>query len=107
MVARFIIECLEYWVREMHVDGFRFDLASALARDEEGQPLHNPPLLWGIELSDVLASTKIIAEAWDAAGLYQVGTFPGYRWMEWNGRYRDSLRRFVCGEPGNLSLIHI
>jgi len=102
MAARFIIECLEYWVREMHVDGFRFDLASALARDEEGQPLHNPPLLWGIELSDVLAGTKIIAEAWDAAGLYQVGTFPGYRWMEWNGRYRDSLRRFVRGDPGNI-----
>jgi isoamylase len=100
LVARFVIECLEYWVREMHVDGFRFDLASALARDDYGQPLHNPPLLWGIELSDVLANTKIIAEAWDAAGLYQVGTFPGYRWMEWNGRYRDSLRRFVRGDSG-------
>jgi glycogen operon protein len=99
-VARYIIECLEYWVREMHVDGFRFDLASALARDEDGQPMHNPPLLWGIELSDVLAQTEIIAEAWDAAGLYQVGTFPGYRWMEWNGRYRDDLRRFVRGDPG-------
>lgn len=101
-VASFIIECLEYWVREMHVDGFRFDLASALARDEDGEPMHNPPLLWGIELSDVLARTKIIAEAWDAAGLYQVGTFPGYRWMEWNGRYRDSLRRFVRGDAGNI-----
>lgn len=101
-VASFIIECLEYWVREMHVDGFRFDLASALARDEDGEPMRNPPLLWGIELSDVLARTKIIAEAWDAAGLYQVGTFPGYRWMEWNGRYRDSLRRFVRGDPGNI-----
>lgn len=100
MVASFIIECLEYWVREMHVDGFRFDLASALARDENGHPMHNPPLPWGIELSDVLARTKIIAEAWDAAGLYQVGTFPGYRWMEWNGRYRDSLRQFVRGDPG-------
>jgi len=84
----------------MHVDGFRFDLASALARDEDGRPMHNPPLLWGIELSDALAHTKIIAEAWDAAGLYQVGTFPGYRWMEWNGRYRDSIRRFVRGDPG-------
>jgi len=99
-VSRFILDCLEYWVREMHVDGFRFDLASALARDENGHPMHNPPLLWGIELSDVLAGTEIIAEAWDAAGLYQVGTFPGYRWMEWNGRYRDSLRRFVRGDPG-------
>jgi isoamylase len=99
-VARFVIDCLEYWAREMHVDGFRFDLASALARDDDGRPMHNPPLLWGIELSDPLAHTKIIAEAWDAAGLYQVGTFPGYRWMEWNGRYRDSVRRFVRGDPG-------
>jgi isoamylase len=99
-VARYVIDCLEYWAREMHVDGFRFDLASALARDEDGLPMHNPPLLWGIELSEPLAHTKIIAEAWDAAGLYQVGTFPGYRWMEWNGRYRDSVRRFVRGDPG-------
>ena len=66
-------------------------------------PLHNPPVLWAIELSDVLARSKIIAEAWDAAGLYQVGSFPGYRWMEWNGRYRDSLRRFVRGDPGLIS----
>ncbi len=101
-VARFVIDCLEYWVRAMHVDGFRFDLASALARGEDGQPMHNPPLLWGIELSDVLAHTEIIAEAWDAAGLYQVGTFPGYRWMEWNGRYRDSVRCFVRGDGGLL-----
>lgn len=99
-VARFIIDCLEYWVREMHVDGFRFDLASALARGEDGEPMHNPPVLWGIELSDFLAGTKIIAEAWDAAGLYQVGTFPGYRWSEWNGRYRDCVRRFVRGDTG-------
>jgi glycogen operon protein len=99
-VARFILDCLEYWVREMHVDGFRFDLASALARDGSGRPLEHPPVLWGIELSDTLAATKIIAEAWDAAGLYQVGSFPGYRWMEWNGRYRDSIRRFVRGDPG-------
>ena len=100
MVAQFIIDCLEYWVREMHVDGFRFDLASALARGGDGGPLEHPPVLWGIELSDTLAAAKIIAEAWDAAGLYQVGSFPGYRWMEWNGRYRDSLRRFVRGDPG-------
>lgn len=99
-VARFIIDCLEYWVREMHVDGFRFDLASAMARGEDGEPMHNPPVLWGIELSDFLSGTKIIAEAWDAAGLYQVGTFPGYRWSEWNGRYRDCMRRFVRGDPG-------
>lgn len=99
-VAQFILECLEYWVREMHVDGFRFDLASAMARDGNGHPMEHPPVLWGIELSDTLAASKIIAEAWDAAGLYQVGSFPGYRWMEWNGRYRDSLRRFVRGDPG-------
>jgi isoamylase len=99
-VARYIIDCLEYWVREMHVDGFRFDLASALARGEHGVPLEHPPVLWGIELSDVLAGAKIIAEAWDAAGLYHVGSFPGYRWMEWNGRYRDSLRAAVRGDPG-------
>ena len=100
MVARYILDCLEYWVREMHVDGFRFDLASALARDGSGRPMEHPPVLWGIELSDTLAAAKIIAEAWDAAGLYQVGSFPGYRWMEWNGRYRDTIRRFVRGDPG-------
>ncbi|WP_295879329.1 glycogen debranching protein GlgX [uncultured Thiohalocapsa sp.] len=102
-VARYIIDCLEYWVREMHVDGFRFDLASALARDAHGVPMEHPPVLWGIELSDVLAGTKIIAEAWDAAGLYHVGSFPGYRWMEWNGRYRDNLRAAVRGDPGQVA----
>ncbi len=100
LVAMFIIGCLEYWVREMHVDGFRFDLASALARGEDGQPLYNAPVLWGIELSDPLARTRLIAEAWDAAGLYQVGSFPGYRWAEWNGRYRDVIRRFLRGDKG-------
>jgi isoamylase len=100
IVSSFVIECLEYWVREMHVDGFRFDLASALARGDHGVPMANPPVLWGIELSDVLAHTRIIAEAWDAAGLYQVGSFPGYRWSEWNGRYRDVIRRFVRGDAG-------
>jgi glycogen operon protein len=100
LVANFIINCLEYWVREMHVDGFRFDLASALARGEDGNVLQDPPLLWGIELSEQLAKTKLIAEAWDAAGLYQVGCFPGYRWAEWNGRYRDVIRRFVRGDKG-------
>jgi glycogen operon protein len=87
----------------MHVDGFRFDLASAMARDGHGAPMEHPPVLWGIELSDVLAGTKIIAEAWDAAGLYHVGSFPGYRWMEWNGKYRDSLRRVVRGDPGMVA----
>ena len=100
VVSRFIIDALEYWVREMHVDGFRFDLASAMARDSDGRPMANPPVLWAIELSDTLNASKIIAEAWDAAGLYQVGSFPGYRWMEWNGCYRDSVRRFVRGDPG-------
>jgi len=98
LVAGFIIKCLEYWVREMHVDGFRFDLASALARGENGDVLPNPPVLWGIELSEQLSKTKLIAEAWDAAGLYQVGSFPGYRWAEWNGRYRDVVRRFLRGD---------
>ena len=100
LVAGFIIGCLEYWVREMHVDGFRFDLASALARGEDGEVLHNPPVLWGIELSEQLSKTKLIAEAWDAAGLYQVGSFPGYRWAEWNGRYRDTVRRFLRSDKG-------
>lgn len=100
LVSRFIISCLEYWVREMHIDGFRFDLASALARGEGGQVLHYPPVLWGIELSEQLQKTKLIAEAWDAAGLYQVGSFPGYRWAEWNGRYRDVIRRFLRGDKG-------
>lgn len=103
LVARFIISCLEYWVREMHVDGFRFDLASALARGEGGEVLQDPPVLWGIELSEQLANTKLIAEAWDAAGLYQVGSFPGYRWAEWNGRYRDIVRQFVRGDKGVIN----
>ncbi len=103
VVANFIISCLEYWVREMHVDGFRFDLASALARGEDGEPLHDAPVLWGIELSDQLSRSRLIAEAWDAAGLYQVGSFPGYRWAEWNGRYRDVVRRFLRGDKGLIS----
>jgi glycogen operon protein len=100
LVARYIVNCLEYWVREMHVDGFRFDLASVLARGEDGRPMYHAPVLWNIEFSEVLAHTRIIAEAWDAVGLYQVGDFPGFRWAEWNGRYRDSVRRFVRGDGG-------
>ena len=100
LVAKFILECLEYWVREMHVDGFRFDLASVLSRGENGEPLYHAPVLWNIEFSNVLSETRIIAEAWDAAGLYQVGDFPGFRWAEWNGQYRDVLRRFVRGDRG-------
>ncbi|MBS3964941.1 MAG: glycogen debranching protein GlgX [Methylomonas sp.] len=100
LVTNFIVTCLEYWVREMHIDGFRFDLASALARGEDGQVMDDPPLVWGIELSEQLARTKLIAEAWDASGLYQVGNFPGYRWAEWNGMYRDTMRRFLRGDGG-------
>ena len=100
IVRRLIMDCLCYWVREMHVDGFRFDLASILSRDEYGEPLENPPILWSIESDPVLANIKIIAEAWDAAGLYQVGSFIGDRWAEWNGRYRDDVRRFIQGEGG-------
>ena len=102
---KFIIDCLEYWVREMHVDGFRFDEGSILSRGEDGAPLHFPPVVWDIELSDVLADTKVIAEAWDAAGLNQIGYFPGVRWAEWNGRYRDDIRRFVRGDVGLLSAV--
>jgi isoamylase len=97
---KLIVDCLRYWVDEMHVDGFRFDEGSVLARGEDGAPLAHPPVIWQIELDDALADTKVIAEAWDAAGLYQVGHFPGDRWGEWNGRYRDDVRRFVRGAPG-------
>lgn len=100
IVRRMIVDCLRYWVQEMHVDGFRFDLASIMSRDEEGHPLKNPPILWEIESDPVLAGTKIIAEAWDAAGLYQVGSFVGHRWAEWNGQFRDDVRRFVKSDAG-------
>jgi len=105
IVADLLHDALIYWVKEFHVDGFRFDLASALCRGEDGHPLRNAPVLWAIELSDTLADTRIIAEAWDAAGLYQVGGFPGFRWREWNGRYRDAVRRFVRGDRGLLGEI--
>ena len=100
MVAAFIVDCLEFWVREMHVDGFRFDLASVLARGEDGRPMYHAPVLWSIEFSDTLARSRVIAEAWDAGGLYQVGAFPGFRWAEWNGQYRDVIRHFVRGDRG-------
>jgi isoamylase len=100
VVTNFILNCLEYWTDHLGVNGFRFDLASVFARGEDGAPLANPPLTWGIELSHTLMMRPIIAEAWDAAGLYQIGTFPGMRWAEWNGRFRDVIRRFVRGEPG-------
>jgi isoamylase len=100
IVDKFILDTLEFWVTEMHVDGFRFDEGSILSRGEDGEPLQHPPVLWNAELSEILAHTKVIAEAWDAAGLYQVGYFPGFRWAEWNGRYRDDIRSFVRGDPG-------
>ena len=100
VTQKLILDCLRYWVQDMHVDGFRFDLASTLARGEDGQPMVRPPVLWNIELDDVLADSKLIVEAWDAGGLYQVGRFPGDRWAEWNGQYRDDVRRFVKGDPG-------
>jgi len=103
LVARFIIESLEYWVREFHVDGFRFDLASILARGEDGAPMYHAPVVWNIEFSNILSHTRLIAEAWDAGGLYQVGGFPGFRWAEWNGRYRDLVRQFVKGDPGKVA----
>ena len=100
LVTSFIVQCLEYWVEEMHVDGFRFDLASIFTRGEGGAVLANPSLPWSIELSRSLEDLPLIAEAWDAAGLYQVGAFPGSDWAEWNGSYRDTVRRFVRGDPG-------
>ncbi len=100
IAEKLIVECLRYWVREAHVDGFRFDEGSILARGEDGAPSAHPPVVWQIELDEDLADTKVIAEAWDAAGLYQIGHFPGDRWAEWNGRYRDDVRRFLKGEPG-------
>ncbi|MDD5629699.1 MAG: glycogen debranching protein GlgX [Elusimicrobia bacterium] len=100
VVRRLILDSLRAWVSDMHVDGFRFDLASILSRDENGRPLPKPPVLWDIESDPVLAGTKLIAEAWDAAGLYQVGSFGGERWKEWNGRFRDDVRRLLRGEPG-------
>jgi glycogen operon protein len=105
IAEKFIVECLEFWVREMHVDGFRFDEGSILARGQDGAPLAYPPVVWSIELSECLLDTKIIAEAWDAAGLYQIGYFPGYRWAEWNGRYRDDIRRFLKGVPGMIGAV--
>jgi len=101
IVRKLIMDALRWWVVEMHVDGFRFDLASILGRDANGQVLANPPVVEMIAEDPVLADVKIIAEAWDAAGLYQVGSFsPHHRWAEWNGRFRDDVRAFMCGHPG-------
>lgn len=102
IVRQFITNCLKYWVTEYHVDGFRFDLASILGRDEDGTPMADPPLLERIAYDPILRRTKLIAEAWDAGGLYQVGHFPAYhRWAEWNGRYRDAVRDFLKGNYWN------
>jgi isoamylase len=105
LVREQILNCLRYWVGDMHVDGFRFDLASVLGRDRRGHVLVEPPVVEMIAEDGVLADTKLIAEPWDAAGLYQVGGFPfGRRWSEWNGRYRDDVRRFWRGDPGTAAL---
>lgn len=105
VAEKLIVECLEFWVKEMHVDGFRFDEGSILSRGEDGIPMVHPSVVWHIETSEALAETKIIAEAWDAAGLYQIGYFPGYRWAEWNGRFRDDIRRFVKGDSGVVAAV--
>jgi isoamylase len=106
VVREMIRNCLRYWVTEMHVDGFRFDLAAILGRGEDGSVLPNPPLLESLAKDPVLSGTKLIAEAWDAAGLYQVGHFPSWsRWAEWNGRFRDDIRRFIRGDNGMISAL--
>ncbi len=103
VVRSFIMDCLHYWVVEMHVDGFRFDLGSILGRDQKGRMLENPPVIEQIAEDPILRHTKLIAEAWDAGGAYQVGWFPGGRWAEWNDRYRDDVRRFWRGDDGALT----
>jgi isoamylase len=102
-VTEFIIDCLRYWVTEYHIDGFRFDLASILTRDMDGSPMADPPLVRMMAYDPILSHTKLIAEPWDAGGLYHVGSFPPYgRWSEWNGRYRDTVRKFLKGDAGQV-----
>ncbi len=103
VVRRMILDSLHFWVEKMHVDGFRFDLASILSRDESGHPMPSPPTLWSIDTDPILSPVKLIAEAWDAGGLYQVGSLAGQRWREWNGHFRDDVRRFVRGDKGMVS----
>ena len=104
VVRDYVLNCLRDWVSAYHIDGFRFDLASILGRAVDGTPLANPPLLESLALDPVLGRTKLIAEAWDAGGLYQVGHFPAYgRWAEWNGKYRDCTRKFLKGDMGQVS----
>ena len=106
VVRNLVLDCLRYWAAEYHVDGFRFDLASILGRDQNGAPLPNPPLLESLAFDPVLSKCKLIAEAWDAGGLYQVGSFPAYnRWAEWNGKYRDAARKFLKSELGMVGEI--
>jgi glycogen operon protein len=105
VARRMILDSLRYWVRDMHVDGFRFDLASILSRDVDGQPLPRPPILWDIETDPVLCGIKLIAEAWDAAGLYQVGSFFGDNWKEWNGKFRDDVRSFMRGDGDSVGVM--
>jgi glycogen operon protein len=103
IVRRLILDSLRHWVSEMHVDGFRFDLASVLSRDTDGHPVRNAPIVWDIESDPVMAGSRLIAEAWDAAGLYQVGHFVGDAWREWNGKFRDDVRCFLRGDTGMVS----
>ncbi|WP_374682354.1 glycogen-debranching protein, partial [Accumulibacter sp.] len=106
VVRNMVLDCLRYWAAEYHIDGFRFDLASILGRAPSGAPLPNPPLLESLAFDPVLAKCKLIAEAWDAGGLYQVGSFPAYgRWAEWNGKYRDDIRRFLKGDEGMVPVM--
>lgn len=105
VVRRMIVDAVHHWVDRMHVDGFRFDLASAMTRDQRGIPMADPPIIWEIESDPVLAGTKVIAEAWDVAGLYQLGSFVGERWREWNGKFRDDIRRFSRGDRGTVPLL--
>ncbi len=106
VVRNMVLDCLRYWASEYHIDGFRFDLASILGRAPNGAPLSNPPLLEGLAYDPILAKCKLIAEAWDAGGLYQVGSFPAYgRWAEWNGKYRDGVRKFIKSESGLIGEI--
>ena len=103
IVRNLVLDCLRYWASEYHIDGFRFDLASILGRDQWGAPLNNPPLLESLAFDPILSSCKLIAEAWDAGGLYQVGTFPAFgRWSEWNGKYRDTARQFLKGDENQI-----
>jgi isoamylase len=101
VVRNMVLDCLRYWAADYHIDGFRFDLAAILGRDQNGAPLSNPPLLESLAYDPILAKCKLVAEAWDAGGLYQVGSFPAYgRWAEWNGKYRDAVRKYLKGDEG-------